>query len=260
MARQPRDGSFGVMDVDHGRSAMGKPTKIPRKKHHKVKAGEITASTGKPRRSPAPKANPVADQTNWRRKLQAGSIKFDDAAKEIFLAEYAEHNRKKHAATAAGVSVITVTLHCKNDPNFAHAYDEAQAAYRDKFVEHAIGDLAFKGNPIMRATKEGVVYEEKREFPVPLIAMELKRIDAGYRDKQEVNLTGGGGVLVVPAAMTPAEWVADQARKNEERQNPMQADAEKPGEDASANVAKEVVLPDRAADVAARKAGKAVVR
>ncbi len=258
-SNQPRDGYFVVMDVDNGRSAMGKPTKVPRK-IRKVKAGEITAS-GLLRRGVAPKANPVVNQSNWRRQLMTARIKFDDDAKEIFLAKYAEHGRKKDAATAAGVSALTVSNHCKNDPDFAQAFDEAQAEYRDKFVAKAIGELAYEGVLVERLDKDGNVTETKRDYPIRLIELELKRIDPTYRDKQEVNLTGGGGILVVPAAMTPAEWVADQARKNEERMNPLlDKEADKDSSPAKADGAKDVALPDRAAAVAARKAGKAVTR
>ena len=241
---------------------MGKPIKQPRKPIRKVKAGEIAASTGRPRQGVAPKANPVADQSNWRTRLVAGRIKFDDQAKEIFLAHFAEHGRKKHAATAAGVSVLTVTNHCKNDRDFAWAYDEAQAEYRDKFVGKAIGELAYEGIKIERKIGPDVI-ETKRDYPIPLIAMELKRIDHSYRDKQEVSLTGAGGVLVVPAGMTPSEWVADQAKKNEARNNPMDDKEDAPAAPGAAPVSakpKEVVLPDRAATVAARKAGKGVSR
>lgn len=241
---------------------MGKPTNPKKRIIRKVKAGEMTAS-GRVRQGSAPKANPVADQTNWRKNLVGQRIKFDDKAKELFLAAFADHGRKKHAAMAAGVSTLTVTNHCKNDPDFAQAYDEAQAEYRDKFVEKAIGDLAFKGIAINKVNQvTGQVFEERRDHPVRLLELELKRIDATYRDKQEVNLTGVGGVIVAPAGMTPAEWVADQAKKNEERKNPLQTGQDQPAEATQADEAKpkEVVLPDRAAAVAARKAGKVVTR
>lgn len=258
-----RDGFFVVMDVDNGRSAMGKPTTTkPKRKCRKVKAGEMTAS-GRLRQGLAAKVRPIADQTNWRKKLQASRIKFDDEAKEIFLAAFAEHGRKFDAALAAGVGTLTVSNHCKNDPDFAQAYDEAKAEYRDKFVAKAIGELAYEGILIERKIGDDVI-ETKRDYPIRLIELELKRIDSTFRDKQEVSLTGGGGVLVVPAAMTPAEWVADQARKNEARKNPLLAEEEAKAPAAASGAGafapKEVHLPDRAADVAARKVGKAVTR
>ncbi len=239
---------------------MGKPTKPKKRLIRKVKAGEMTAN-GRVRQGLAPRANPIADQTGWRRKLSTNQLKFDDAAKEIFLAVFATHGRKKDAATAAGVGFLTVNNHIKNDPFFAQAYDEALMEYRDKFVAKAIGELAYEGILIEKKIGEEVI-ETKRDYPIRLIELELKRIDSTFRDKQEVNLTGGGGILVVPAGMTPAEWVADQERKNEARKNPLLAEEEAKAPEAApgAPAPKEVHLPDRAADVAARKAGKAVTR
>ncbi len=242
---------------------MAKPTKSKKKKipTPPPKAGEIAVTTGMPRRRHDAPAHPVSDQTNWRVKMQPGRIKFDDVAKAKFLSSFADTGRKKEAAEAAGVTLLTVTTHRKNDPDFSLAFDEAAAAYRDKFVKLGIGKLAFEGIPIKKVNPTtGVVYTERMEHATHLVAMELKRIDASYREKQEVALTGGGGVLVVPGAMTPAEWVKDQERKNEERANPQQKAAE-PGTEASpVEKPAEVVLPDRAAEVAARKAGKAVER
>ncbi len=242
---------------------MGRPTK-KLKRRPPPKAGEIAVTTGLPRRPNAAPANPVADQRNWRVKLLASRIKFDDRAKEIFLCDFSGHGRKKDAASAAGVSLLTVTNHCKNDPDFAQAFDEAQAEYRDKFVKRAIDEIAYQGISIKKVNPfTGEVYEERRDHPVRLIELELRRVDPTFRDKQEISLTGGGGILVVPAAMTPAEWVADQEKKNEARKNPILA--EESGKttsdvEASKEVVKEVVLPDRAKEVAARKAGKDVVR
>ncbi len=236
---------------------MANPKTGPKKPS--AKGGERTVS-GRMRRNTAPKANPEVDTTNWRRKVQVASICFDDKAKAIFLEAFARHGRKKHAADAAGVTLHTVRNHLKDDPDFAKAYDGAGESYRDQFVEHAIGDLATKGVAVMAATKDGDIYEARREYPVPLIILELRRIDPAYRDKQEIDITSGGGVLVAPAAMTPAEWVADQERKNAERKNPMEKDASdkatvqagKPLTDAP----KEVTLLDRAVEVASRNAKK----
>lgn len=228
------------------------------KKIKAVKVGEMTAS-GELRRPKTVKANPTADQSTWRTKLRTSMLAFDDPAKEIFLDEFAKHGRRKHAADAAGVSLHTVREHIKNDPEFSKAYDNAVDAYRDQFVEHAIGDLATNGVAVMAATKDGDVYEARRDYPIRLIELELKRIDPAYREKQELDITSGGGVLVVPAAMTPAEWVADQVRKNAERMSPMEKDAVNKAAESNESVTenpKEVTLLDRAALVAARNAKK----
>ncbi len=235
----------------------GKPRRAP------AKGGEKTVK-GRLRRSKVAKANPEVDQSTWRQKLRTASISFDDVAKEIFLTEFAKHGRKQHASEAAGTTLHTVRSHQKNDPEFAKAYDQAGEKYRDQFVAHAIGDLATKGVPVMAATKDGdgnvEIYEQRRDYPIPIIILELRRVDPAYRDKQELEVNGGGGILVVPGHMTPAEWVADQERKNAERKNPMEKETEAETIDGkSSTPPAEVTLPDRAAVVAARNA-KSIVR
>ncbi len=233
---------------------MANPTENPKKKGaKKPKAGEMTKS-GRLRRECTTKANPEVDQSTWRIKLRASMITFDDKAKEIYLDEFASHGRKKHAADAAGVSLHLVRSHLKNDPEFAKAHDEACESYRDQFVEHAVGNLATKGSPVMAATKDGTIYEVRRDYPIPIVILELRRVDPTYRDKQEIDITSGGSVLVAPAHMTPTEWVADQNRKNAERMNPMEKDVstDTAAEDEKTSASKDVDLPDRAAEVAVR--------
>ncbi len=238
--------------IAKGRSGMANPTKDPKKKGaKKPKAGEMTLG-GRLRRESITKANPEVDQSTWRKKLRASMITFDDKAKEIYLDEFASHGRKKHAADAAGVSLHLVRSHLKNDPEFAKAHDEACDSYRDQFVQHAVGELATKGTPVMGSNKEGKIYEVRRDYPVPIILLELRRIDPTYREKQELDITSGGSVLVAPAHMTPTEWVADQDRKNAERMNPMEKDVSPDPETKDGKPPKEGELPDRAADVAAR--------
>lgn len=241
---------------------MANPTEKPKKKgSKKPKAGEMTMG-GRLRRECTTKAHPEVDMSTWRVKLRASMITFDDKAKEIYLNEFASHGRKKHAADAAGVSLHLVRSHLKNDPEFAKAHDEACESYRDQFVEHAIGNLATKGIPVMGAMKDGegkvITYEQRRDYPIPIVILELRRVDPTYRDKQEIDITSGGSVLVAPAHMTPTEWVADQDRKNAERTNPMEKDVSTDPEAKDGKPSKDVKLPDRAAEVAARN--KKVIR
>lgn len=241
---------------------MANPTEKPKKKSvKKPKAGEMTLS-GRLRRECTTKANPEVDQSTWRKKLRASMITFDDKAKEIYLDEFAKHGRKKHAADAAGVSLNLVRSHLKNDPEFAKAHDEACESYRDQFVEHAVGNLATKGSPVMAAAKDGdgnvTIYEQRRDYPIPIVILELRRVDPTYRDKQEIDITSGGSVLVAPAHMTPTEWVADQNRKNAERMNPMEkgTSVDPETKDGKPAAPKDVSLPDRAAEVVARNKKK----
>jgi len=209
------------MAADNRKSGMADGPKEPKEKRRVPKVGEITKSTGKPRRSPNAKSRPKANQTSWRRKLQVSRIKFDDIAKEIFLEAFRQNNLKMRACEQAGVSLVTVNDHLKNDLEFAEAYDQAVQDWRDYVVETAIVKIALEGVEVKKFDKDGNVVEERRDHPVQLLLAELRRVDPGYRDKSTLDVNSGGGVLVAPADMTPATWMKQQQLKNEDRKNPM---------------------------------------
>ncbi len=166
------------------------------------------------------RVNPVVDQSTWRKKMQTSRIKFDDIQKEVYLSALAEHSRKGDAARAAGVSTMCVKNHVENDPDFAEAVEEALNQYRDKFVAKAIGELAYEGVEIKKFDKEGNLIESRRDYPVNLIAMELRRIDAGFRDKQQIDLNTGGGVMVAEPVMSEEEFAEQEEKHNLTRQPP----------------------------------------
>ncbi len=153
-------------------------------------------------RSSTGKTRPRSDQIGWRVKLQQSRLKFDDDQKQIFLQELALHGLKGRASEAAGVCPNTVSKHIKNDPEFEAAVNESVESYRDKFVDHAM-TLAYDGIEVKKYNKDGDLVEERRDYPIPLILAELKRVEPGYRDKQTIDLNARGGVLVVPEAVDP---------------------------------------------------------
>ena len=172
------------------------------------------------RASSTGKRNPFSDQTNWRELMQDSRIKFDDEAKQIYLREIAEHGRKGDACLAAGITDQTVRKHLDIDPEFATAADVATEAYRDKFVKHAM-KLATKG--VTSKTydgKTGKLTSKTIRYPIPLIQMELKRVDHSYRENAQSAEEAGGGVLVAPASMSPTEWIEEQEKANEAKDAP----------------------------------------
>lgn len=186
------------------------------------KIGEITKSTGKPKRHSKGKRNAKVDQSNWRHKLQQARIKFDDVAKQVFLDTYRVNgNLKMRAADASGVALQTVNEHLKNDRDFAAAFDEATAGWRDNVVNKAIIEIALEGIQVTKFDKDGKVLEERRDHPVKLLEMELKRVDHSYRENATLDIIAGGGVLIAPAHMTPTDWMNAQEEKNKTRMNPM---------------------------------------
>ena len=85
------------------------------------------------RASPLGAFAPIADQSDWRKKLKASRIKFDDPAKARYLAELERTGRRGMAAQAAGVCNETVNRHIKDvDPDFAAACTSAEQAFADR--------------------------------------------------------------------------------------------------------------------------------
>lgn len=148
-----------------------------------------------------------ADQTNWRTKLQAARLKFDDAAKERYLEVLGHTGFKTRAAMAAGISCQTANNHIENDPDFADAVEDALARYHSRFMEHW-ESLVYEGTeePIIGGKDKDEVVAYKKVMPINLIAMEARRVEPGFKERSEVDIKGGGGVLVVPANAAPDEW------------------------------------------------------
>jgi hypothetical protein len=162
------------------------------------------------------------DQTNWRTKLMTNRIKFDDAAKRTFLEHFAKTNRLMEACAVAGVTRHCVHDHQRNDPDFAEAYEDAKQRYRDSLHQHA-EDLIFNGveKPVIGGRNKDIIIATTVEYPIPLLQMELKRVDPDYKDRQVVENTGGGsGVVLIPAHMDAEDWIKEQMEKNAQRKDP----------------------------------------
>lgn len=175
---------------------------------------------GDPHPSTTGKSNPVANQTNWRDKLEATRIKFDDEQKIVYANALAGHGLKGRSAQTAGVCMQTVRKHLENDPDFAELVEEALETYRDKFVDH-LTTLAYDGVLVKKYNKEGELIEERIDYPIRLIELEAKRVEPGYRDKQQIDInTGNTGVLLAPADKTPEQWVREALEENKTKQPP----------------------------------------
>lgn len=144
----------------------------------------------------------------WRKKIKMVRIKFDDRAKGVFLDEYRLWGRIGEAAAKVGISTACVRDHIKDDEEFAQAFMEAENEYREKLVSHH-QDLLFNGTEKITYDRNGNVAGRETIYPIRLIELELKKHDAGYRDKQEVEHRISGGVMIAPAEMTSIEdWEA----------------------------------------------------
>lgn len=185
---------------------------------HKGPSG--TSTTGKV-------TNVPVDMTHWRREVMVSRLKFDDIQKKIYCDELANFGLKGQAGRAAGVSMNTVHRHREDDPDFAEAEQVAIDQYAQKIINHH-QNLCLEGELHQTFDKDGKVIGEKRVYPIQLIAMELKRVEPAYREKQvlELNPGQGGGVLVAPAQMTVEEWLERCEIENEKKRLAMLDDLE----------------------------------
>lgn len=141
---------------------------------------------------------------NVQYELVSEKSKFDAEAKATVIKELATHGRIGTAARAAGVTVGTLKRHVKKDPEFAVLLEEGLEVYKDKLLNHH-QKLVFEGTPNNKYDREGNLLESGITYPIRLIELELKKHDAGYRDKREVSLDVRGGVLVAPATVDSVE-------------------------------------------------------
>jgi hypothetical protein len=137
----------------------------------------------------------------WRTVVRMARNRFDEAAKGRFLNEFMKWGRMGESAAAAGVSPQTVRKALEEDEDFAEAMLLAETAYKDKLIGHH-QDLVFNGTVKESFDRNGGLVSRETVYPIRLIELELKKHDAGYRDKQEIAVNHSGGVLVAPAEMT----------------------------------------------------------
>jgi hypothetical protein len=144
----------------------------------------------------------------WRTVIKMTRKKIHDDEKGVFLQEYAKWGRMAEAAAAIDCTPDTVKAEMKRDPEFAEACLLAEYAYRDKLISHH-QDLLFNGTQKDSYDRNGNLVSTETIYPIRLIELELKKHDAGYRDKQEVDVRVSGGVLVAPAAVASVDdWEA----------------------------------------------------
>jgi len=181
------------------------------------KPGTVNQDTPRAKRA---REKRVGDQSTWRTRLHASKVKFDERQKDRYLDHLAKTGRKMEACRVAGVCRNTVTKHLEADPDFAEAVEEALAFYAD--TVHALALKLMNGvkEPIIGGKDKDQVVAYKLNHATNLVAMELRRMFPDYKDRQEIDLKGTGGVLVAPADKTPQQWIEEQQAANAQRQEP----------------------------------------
>lgn len=179
--------------------------------------GQRLAKDGKPygSRTRMFDDEPVVDWTNWRQRMRTKDLKLDDRQKARFFEYFAESGQLFNSAYRIDVCVQCIKNHIKADPEFAEAFEDAKARYRDK-IERVAELVAQEGvlEPLIGGKNKDRVVATKRVYATNILAMQLKRTNPEYRDQQAVELTVKGGALIAPAAMTPEAWAAQFAAKD----------------------------------------------
>lgn len=175
------------------------------------------------------------DGYGWLGAVDTARAKFGPTARALFLACYAETGLMTYSANEAGVASRSVNEALKNDKDFSAAFEEAKGAWRDKVLQHARG-LMLNGvdEPIVGGPDKDTIVAYKRRYPESLIAMEMRHVDPGYRDKSEVDINVRQAVLVLPAPVTQEEWERLYG-------NPNPPDGAAPGQVVTATPSKEPV-------------------
>ena len=161
---------------------------------------------------------PVADMSNWRKKLRA-DIKFDYPLKLRFLEEMLRHGKRMLAAATCDISMQTVRDHIKIDPDFATLFDEVLQERADR-VTRQLEEEALAGFKEPIFDREGNKVGEKQVYETPLRLAMLRRYDPEYKDRSEVVHGGVVGVLIAPAQLSPQQWMAQETERNAHRVEP----------------------------------------
>jgi hypothetical protein len=72
--------------------------------------------------------------------------------------------------------------------------------------------------PVPKGAYKDAVVATKKVYDSRLLALEMKRLDAGYRDGPQVDVNVNTGVLVAPAEISPEDWIARETKAYQDQQ------------------------------------------
>jgi hypothetical protein len=130
---------------------------------------------------------------------------FSKKARALFLEHFARTGRVQASADVACVHRITVWQTRKDDPEFAALYDDAAARYCD-ILEAEAHRRAVEGveEPVFH---QGAECGYVRKYSDRLLELQLKgRLPERYRDRVSADVKVEGGVLVVGAPQSEADF------------------------------------------------------
>lgn len=131
--------------------------------------------------------------------------KFDEQAREKFLAFLRRYGLFYRAATYAGCSHETTRLYRKEHPEFEALVQEAVEAFRNS-LEAELFDRAVRGweEPVyQKGELVGTIHKRDSQLLQMLVKGNLQ---SKYRENVKVDATVSGGVLVVPSGVSLEDW------------------------------------------------------
>lgn len=138
-------------------------------------------------------------------------VRFSDDLKVQYLGLMAMYGNRSKCAKALGLSPSTVRKHKQKDREFAEAVEVAMEVFRDS-IEEAITDRAIIGweEPVY-SQRLGCKIGTIRKFDNRLLELLAKRHIPAFREKQQLDVSVNGGVLLIPQQEEdPDKWLKDR--------------------------------------------------
>jgi len=150
---------------------------------------------------------PIEIELRTKNNIKRKWVKFTDEMKMQYIHLLAKYGNKSKAAMALGISPSTTRKAKRDDEEFSEAVDVAMEIYRDT-LEETITDRAVHGwdEPVF-SQRLGTQIGTIKRFDNRLLELLAKRHIPAFREKQQLDVQIGGGVLLIPQKTdTPEKW------------------------------------------------------
>lgn len=146
------------------------------------------------------------ENKSWRKGHNERKAKFDDTRMGIYLKVLEKTGKPVISARAAGICMQTVRNHREMDHEFKEEEDEVLALHAERIVDELVGSFV-KGEKQGIYNKDGDKVGEKTVFETAGRVTVLKKYDHSFREKADIDVNIGGGVLVAPPEMSVEAFI-----------------------------------------------------
>lgn len=150
---------------------------------------------------------PPDDEPSFVAPFRKRKYVLSDYLKHKLIEYMRAYGRPYQAARYIGISKKCIEEHLDSDPEFAEEYDLARGEFMEG-IDQEVRRRAIEGweEPVFQM---GLFVGYVRKYSDTLLMAYAKRHDPGYREKQSLDVTMAGGVMVIPAAAATVEnWEA----------------------------------------------------